>query len=109
MSAWRRKQRRHENAAQHERSGKANASRVGLLGASRAARIDTLVGIKDPQLLQVEHTIGRSGSAPSQEIYPLVAERLAGGRNYLTMTLQALVFRAAEHIVRMAKNGSLMV
>ena len=32
---------------------------------------------------------------------------VTGGRNHPTMTIQALAFRAAEHIVKMAKNGSL--
>jgi choline dehydrogenase-like flavoprotein len=32
---------------------------------------------------------------------------VTGGRNHPTMTLQALAFRAAEHIVGFAKNGSL--
>ena len=32
---------------------------------------------------------------------------VTGGRNHPTMTIQALAFRAAEHIVRSAKNGSL--
>jgi choline dehydrogenase-like flavoprotein len=32
---------------------------------------------------------------------------VTGGRNHPTMTLQALAFRAAEHIVARAKNGSL--
>jgi choline dehydrogenase-like flavoprotein len=32
---------------------------------------------------------------------------VTGGRNHPTMTIQALAFRAAEHIVRAAKNGSL--
>ena len=32
---------------------------------------------------------------------------VTGGRNHPTMTIQALAFRAAEHIVRLAKNGSL--
>jgi choline dehydrogenase-like flavoprotein len=31
---------------------------------------------------------------------------VTGGRNHPTMTLQALAFRAAEHIVRMTKNGN---
>jgi choline dehydrogenase-like flavoprotein len=32
---------------------------------------------------------------------------VTGGRNHPTMTIQALAFRAAEHIVRAAKNGTL--
>jgi choline dehydrogenase-like flavoprotein len=32
---------------------------------------------------------------------------VTGGRNHPTMTIQALAFRAAEHIIRAAKNGSL--
>jgi choline dehydrogenase-like flavoprotein len=32
---------------------------------------------------------------------------VTGGRNHPTMTIQALAFRAAEHIVRFAKNGTL--
>jgi choline dehydrogenase-like flavoprotein len=30
-----------------------------------------------------------------------------GGRNHPTMTIQALAFRAADHIVKAAKNGTL--
>src|SRR5438309_7793288 len=32
---------------------------------------------------------------------------VTGGRNHPTMTIQALAFRAAEHIVQSAKKGSL--
>ena len=32
---------------------------------------------------------------------------VTGGRNHPTMTIQALAFRAAEHIVKAAKNGTL--
>ena len=32
---------------------------------------------------------------------------VTGGRNHPTMTIQALAFRAAEHLVRSAKNGDL--
>jgi choline dehydrogenase-like flavoprotein len=32
---------------------------------------------------------------------------VTGGRNHPTMTIQALAFRAAEHIVRAARNGTL--
>ena len=32
---------------------------------------------------------------------------VTGGRNHPTMTIQALAFRAAEHIARAAKNGTL--
>ena len=32
---------------------------------------------------------------------------VTGGRNHPTLTIQALAFRAAEHIVRTAKNGTL--
>ena len=32
---------------------------------------------------------------------------VTGGRNHPTMTIQALAFRAAEQIIRAAKNGSL--
>jgi choline dehydrogenase-like flavoprotein len=32
---------------------------------------------------------------------------VTGGRNHPTMTIQALAFRAAEHIVRAAKAGTL--
>ena len=31
---------------------------------------------------------------------------VTGGRNHPTMTIQALAFRAAEHIIRDAKNGT---
>jgi choline dehydrogenase-like flavoprotein len=32
---------------------------------------------------------------------------VTGGRNHPTMTIQALAFRAAEHIVKAAKAGTL--
>jgi choline dehydrogenase-like flavoprotein len=32
---------------------------------------------------------------------------VTGGRNHPTMTIQALAFRAAEHIIKSAKNGTL--
>jgi choline dehydrogenase-like flavoprotein len=32
---------------------------------------------------------------------------VTGGRNHPTMTIQALAFRAADHIVRAAKTGTL--
>jgi len=32
---------------------------------------------------------------------------VTGGRNHPTMTIQALAFRAAEHIAKAAKNGTL--
>jgi len=31
---------------------------------------------------------------------------VTGGRNHPTMTIQALAYRAAEHIIRDAKNGT---
>ncbi len=31
---------------------------------------------------------------------------VTGGRNHPTLTIQALAFRAAEHIIRDAKNGT---
>ena len=47
--------------------------------ASGAARIDTLVSTKEPQLIQVEHTPGEAGRRLVEKIYPLVAEGIAGG------------------------------
>jgi choline dehydrogenase-like flavoprotein len=32
---------------------------------------------------------------------------VTGGRNHPTMTIQALAFRAAEHIIQNAKKGAL--
>jgi choline dehydrogenase-like flavoprotein len=32
---------------------------------------------------------------------------VTGGRNHPTMTIQALAFRAADHITRAARNGTL--
>ena len=32
---------------------------------------------------------------------------VTGGRNHPTMTIQALAFRAAEHLIRSAKSGAL--
>ena len=32
---------------------------------------------------------------------------VTGGRNHPTMTIQALAFRAADHIVKAAKGGTL--
>ena len=32
---------------------------------------------------------------------------VTGGRNHPTMTIQALAFRAAEHIAKAAKGGTL--
>jgi hypothetical protein len=47
--------------------------------ASGAARIDTLVSTKDPQLVQIAHTPGEAGQRLVGKIYPLVAEGIAGG------------------------------
>ena len=33
---------------------------------------------------------------------------VTGGRNHPTMTIEALAFRASEHIIRNAKNGTLL-
>jgi CRISPR/Cas system-associated exonuclease Cas4 (RecB family) len=50
-----------------------------LAGASGDTRVDTLVGTKDPQLVQIEHTPGEAGRRLVERIYPLVAEGIAGG------------------------------
>jgi hypothetical protein len=50
-----------------------------LAGASGETRVDTLVGTKDPQLLQINHTPGEAGRRLAERIYPLVAEGIAGG------------------------------
>ena len=50
-----------------------------VLGASRETRIDTLVGTKEPQLVQIEHTPGEAGRRLVERLYPLVAEGIAGG------------------------------
>ena len=33
---------------------------------------------------------------------------VTGGRNHPTMTIQALAYRAAEHLIKAAKNGNLI-
>jgi hypothetical protein len=48
-------------------------------GASGQARIDTLVGTKEPQLVQIEHTPGAAGKRLAECIYPMVAQGIAGG------------------------------
>jgi hypothetical protein len=50
-----------------------------LAGASGETRVDTLVGTKDPQLVQIDHTPGEAGRRLVERIYPLVAEGIAGG------------------------------
>src|SRR5262249_56589508 len=50
-----------------------------LPDASGRARIDTLVGTKEPQLVQIEHKPGEAGRRLTERIYPLVAEGIAGG------------------------------
>jgi hypothetical protein len=50
-----------------------------LAGASGETRVDTLVGTKDPQLVQIEHTPGEAVRRLVERIYPLVAEGIAGG------------------------------
>jgi hypothetical protein len=42
-------------------------------------RIDSLVSIEDPQLVQIEHTPGESGRKLVERMYPLVAEGIANG------------------------------
>jgi hypothetical protein len=34
---------------------------------------------------------------------------VTGGRNHPTMTIQALAFRAADHLIRAARTGDLKV
>jgi RecB family exonuclease len=46
---------------------------------SGAARIDSLVSTKDPQLVQIEHTPGASGRKLVETMYPLVAEGISNG------------------------------
>jgi hypothetical protein len=41
--------------------------------------VDTLVGTKDPQLVQIEHKPGEAGKHLVERIYLLVAEGIAGG------------------------------
>jgi RecB family exonuclease len=48
-------------------------------GASGETRIDTLVGTKEPQLVQIGHTPGEAGRRLMERVYPLVAEGIAGG------------------------------
>jgi RecB family exonuclease len=48
-------------------------------GSSGETRIDTLVGTKEPQLVQIGHTPGEAGRRLTERIYPLVAEGIAGG------------------------------
>ena len=48
-------------------------------GASGETRIDTLVGTKEPQLVQIEHMPGEAGRRLVERVYPLVAEGIAGG------------------------------
>jgi CRISPR/Cas system-associated exonuclease Cas4 (RecB family) len=49
------------------------------LSVSGETRIDSLVSTKDPQLVQIEHTPGKSGSKLVENMYPLVAEGIANG------------------------------
>jgi RecB family exonuclease len=46
---------------------------------SGETRIDSLVSTKDPQLIQIEHTPGKSGRKLVERMYPLVAEGIANG------------------------------
>jgi RecB family exonuclease len=46
---------------------------------SGETRIDSLVSTKDPQLVQIEHTPGKSGRKLVERMYPLVAEGIANG------------------------------
>jgi CRISPR/Cas system-associated exonuclease Cas4 (RecB family) len=46
---------------------------------SGETRIDSLVSTKDPQLVQIEHTPGKSGRRLVERMYPLVAEGIANG------------------------------
>jgi RecB family exonuclease len=48
-------------------------------GASGETRIHTLVGTKEPQLVQIKHTPGEAGKRLAERIYPLVAEGISGG------------------------------
>jgi RecB family exonuclease len=48
-------------------------------GASGETRIDTLVGTKEPQLVQIGHTPGEAGRRLVERVYPLVAEGIASG------------------------------
>ena len=48
-------------------------------GASGAARIDTLVSTKKPQLIQLDHTPGEQGRKLVERLYPLAAEGMAAG------------------------------
>jgi hypothetical protein len=48
-------------------------------GASGETRIDTLVGTKEPQLVQIGHMPGEAGRRLVERVYPLVAEGIAGG------------------------------
>ena len=48
-------------------------------GVSDEARVDTMVGTKDPQLVQIEHTPGEAGRRLVEKVYPLVAEGIASG------------------------------
>src|SRR5262249_1056849 len=50
-----------------------------LPDASGRARIDTLVGTRDPQFIQLEHTPGERGKRLIERLYPMVAEGIAGG------------------------------
>ena len=46
---------------------------------SGETRIDSLVSTKDPQLVQIEHTPGKSGRKLVERMYPLVAEGIENG------------------------------
>jgi putative RecB family exonuclease len=48
-------------------------------GASGETRIHTLVGTKEPQLVQIEHTPGEAGRRLVERLYPLVAEGISDG------------------------------
>ena len=50
-----------------------------LCPALQATRIDTLVGTKEPQLVQIEHMPGEAGRRLVERVFPLVAEDIAGG------------------------------
>jgi RecB family exonuclease len=49
------------------------------LSVSGETRIDSLVSTKDPQLVQIEHTPGKSGRRLVERMYPLVAEGISNG------------------------------
>jgi CRISPR/Cas system-associated exonuclease Cas4 (RecB family) len=48
-------------------------------GASGETRIDTLIGTKEPQLVQIGHAPGAAGRRLVEKMYPLVAEGIRGG------------------------------